>query len=196
MKNVNKILLSAMIIPMLLAPIKAFAGESKTSYIVQNGDSLWKISNKTSLSINSLLALNNLNNLNMDNLIPGKAIKLMPNVHNYTVVNGDRLWKIAATNKLTTEYLKLLNKMNSDIINIGQVIKLNPNTITYTVKQGDTLFLLAKRFGGSADNIRNINNLTGTNLLSNGIFALLKILVIKFCTVPVYSVISAGDLPT
>jgi len=167
MKNANKILLSAMLIPMLLSPIKASAAESKASYIIQNGDSLWKISNKTSISINLLMALNDLSNANIDNLIPGKTLKLIPEVHNYIVKSGDRLWKIAAVNKLTIEYLKSLNKMNSDIINIGQVIKLKPDTFTYTVKQGDTLFLLAKRFGGTANNIRNTNNLTGINLLSN-----------------------------
>jgi D-gamma-glutamyl-meso-diaminopimelic acid endopeptidase CwlS len=129
MKNVNKILLSAMIIPMLLAPIKAFAGETATSYTVQNGDSLWKISAKTGVTIDYLKVVNNLNSLSMNNLLPGQILKLIPDVNNYIVKSGDSLWKIATANKLTVEYLKALNKLNTDIINIGQVIKLKPDTI-------------------------------------------------------------------
>jgi LysM repeat protein len=136
MKNVNKVLLSAMIIPMLLAPIKAFAGETTTSYTVQNGDSLWKISTKLGVYIDYLKTVNNLNNLNMNNLIPGQTLKLIPDVHNYIVKSGDSLWKIGTANKLKVEYLKVLNKFNANIINVGQVIKLRPDTITYTVMQG------------------------------------------------------------
>jgi len=164
MKNVNKILLSAMIIPMLLLPIKALAG-TITSYTVQSGDSLWKISTKTSVSIDYLKAVNNLNTLNMNNIYPGQILKLTPDIHNYIVKSGDTLWKIATANKLTVEYLKVLNKLNLNNINVGQVIKLRPDTITYTVMQGDTLYLLAKKFGSTVDVINSINNLTGTNLL-------------------------------
>ncbi len=167
MKNINKTLLSAMIIPMLLSPIKAFAGETITQYTVQTGDSLWKISNKTFVSINSLIALNNLDNLNANNILPGQSLKLVPDSHNYTVKKGDMLWKIAADNKLTVSFIKTLNKMNTDLINIGQVIKLMPDTITYSVKAGDTLFLLSKKFGSTVDTIKIINNLTGSNLLIN-----------------------------
>lgn len=164
MKNVNKILLSAMIIPMLLAPIKAFAGETTTSYTVQNGDSLWKISTKLGVSIDYLKVVNNLNSLNMNNIIPGQTLKLIPDVHNYIVKSGDTLWKIGTANKLTVEYLKVINKLNTNVINVGQAIKLKPDTITYTVMQGDTLFLLAKKFGSTVDNIKNINNLTRISL--------------------------------
>jgi LysM repeat protein len=167
MKNANKVLLSAMIIPMLLAPIKAFAGETKTQYTVQNGDSLWKISNKTSVSINSLIALNNLNNLNMNNLLPGQTLKLMPDTPNYIVKKGDMLWKIATDNKLTIDYIKILNKMNTDIINIGQIIKLRPDTtpqpvkdfpsITYIVQAGNTASSIAKIFSVNASDIMKYN---------------------------------------
>jgi LysM repeat protein len=128
-KNVNKILLSAMIIPMLLAPIKAFAGEITTFYTVQNGDNLWKISSKTGVTVDYLKVVNNLNNLSMNNLLPGQILKLIPDVNNYIVRSGDSLWKIATANKLTVEYLKVLNKLNTDIINVGQVIKLKPDTV-------------------------------------------------------------------
>jgi len=114
MKNVNKILLSAMIIPMLLSPIKAFAAGTTTSYTVKSGDSLWKI---------------------------------------------------ATTNNVTVDYLKILNKLTTNNINIGQVIKLLPETTTYTVKQGDTLYLIAQKYGITIDAIKNINHLTGTMLL-------------------------------
>ena len=165
MKNINKILLSALIVPMLLSPIKAMAGETTTYYTVQNGDSLWRISTKVGVSMEYLKIVNNLGTLNINNLLPGQVLKLIPDVHNYTVKSGDTLWKIATANKSSVEYLKVLNKLNSYIINVGQVIKLKPDTITYTVMQGDTLYLISKKFGSTVDIIKILNNLTGTNLL-------------------------------
>lgn len=163
MKNITKILLSAMIVPMLLMPAKVFALDSSI-YTVQKGDSLWSISSKLGVSINYLKTVND---LNKDTLMQGQVLKLIPDTHKYTVKSGDSLWKIAANNSTTISYLKTLNNLNSEIIYVGQVIKLLPDTITHTVQQGDTLYLLAKNYGTTVDDIKYINHLTSSNLVLN-----------------------------
>jgi len=161
MKNIIKILLSAMIVPMILIPTKVFALDS-SMYTVQKGDSLWSISAKLGISINYLKTVND---LNKDTLEQGQVLKLIPDKHNYTVKSGDTLRKVATNNNTTVNYIKKLNNLNTDSIYVGQVIKLLPDTITHTVQQGDTLYLLAKNYGTTVDDIKYINHLTLTKLV-------------------------------
>lgn len=164
MKNVKRILLSAMIISMLIIPVKTFALDVATSYTVQTGDSLWIISTKLGVSIDYLKAVNN---LSIDGLLQGQVLKLIPDSHIYVVKSGDSLWKIATANNVTVDYLKLLNNLNSDNLIVGQSINLLPTTITHTVQAGDTIYLLSKTFGSTVEDIKNINHLTLDSLTIN-----------------------------
>lgn len=165
MKNVKKLVLTALIASSLYMPINVYAFDNQTTYTVSlSGETLWTISLKLGVPVDYLKIINNLSS----NMIQvGQVLKLVPDTHNYTVKYGDSLWKIATANNVTIDYLKTLNNLTSENLSIGQVIKLMPDTITYTVKQDDTLFLLAKNFGTTVDDIKKLNNLTADTINPN-----------------------------
>lgn len=81
----------------------------------------------------------------------------------YTVQSGDTLSGIAKRFNTTVTDIKQLNNLASDMIFIGQSLKLPTSTITtttYTVQSGDSLSAIAKRFGTTVDQLKQINNLT------------------------------------
>ncbi len=134
-------------------------------YTVQNGDSLWKIATRFGTTINQLKAENNLTN---DNLQVGQIL-IIPSTTstgetNYTVKNGDSLWKIANQFGITVNELKSANNLTSDNLSIGQTLtipKEKPMTgeNTYTVKSGDSLWSIAKKYNTTVDTLKTMNNL-------------------------------------
>ena len=146
--------------------------ESGNYYVVQNGDSLWKIANKYGITVNELKSLNGLTS---NNLTVGQILEV-PSSSNtsetYTVKAGDSLWKIANQFGLTVAELKNLNGLNSDNLSIGQVLKVsnsndssnNNSDNTYTVKSGDSLWKIANQYGVTVNELKGLNNLTNDSL--------------------------------
>ena len=147
--------------------------ESGNYYVVQNGDSLWKIANKYGITVNELKSLNNLTS---NNLTVGQILEVPGSTSNdgtYTVKSGDSLWQIANQYGLTVAELKSLNNLTSDNLSIGQVLKVsggssgnssNTASNTYTVKAGDSLWNIANKYGITVDELKNLNSLTSNNL--------------------------------
>ena len=142
--------------------------ESGNYYVVQNGDSLWKIANKYGITVNELKSLNGLtsNNLTVGQIleVPGRTSSVT-----YTVKSGDSLWKIANMYGLTVNELKNLNGLTSDDLSVGQVLKVsssnnNSSSNTYTVKSGDSLWKIANMYGITVSELKNLNALTSDNL--------------------------------
>jgi len=127
MKNVNKLLLSAIIIPMLLSPIKSFAVETSTSYTVKNGDSLWKIATANKLTVDYLKLLNKLttNNINIGQVIKLQPEKVIPSI-TYIVQAGNtassigKLFNVPASDIMKYNYMGV-----NDWFNEGQTIYIN-----------------------------------------------------------------------
>lgn len=149
--------------------------ESGNYYVVQNGDSLWKIANKYGITVNELKSLNGLtsNNLTVGQIleVPGSSSSASGT---YTVKSGDSLWKIANEYGLTVAELKSLNGLTSDNLSVGQVLKVsnssgssNSSSNTYTVKSGDSLWKIANGYGVTVNELISLNDLT-SDILSIG----------------------------
>ena len=105
------------------------------TYKVKAGDSVWRISQQSGISMAELVRLNNIKN---NFIYPGQVLKVSagktttnnnnqttPNkTKSYTVKSGDSLWSIAQKNGTTISQLKTTNNLRSDLILVGQVLKL------------------------------------------------------------------------
>lgn len=142
-------------------------------YIVQKGDSLWKIANENNTTVSELMSLNNLSS----NILQiGQQIKLPGynsnnQTNTYIVKSGDTLWKIANENNTTVSELIEINNLGTTVLQIGQELilpnNLSTNYVEYTVQKGDSLWKIATMYNTTVDKIKNFNNLT-SNLLQIG----------------------------
>ena len=142
---------------------QAFASD----YTVKSGDSLWKIANDHSVTINQL---RNWNQLNSDIIFPGQTIKTSATTNStstnnstkqYTIKSGDSLSVIARDHHTSVSSLLNLNPsiQSEHRIFVGQVIQvpsnntatptntIRPTSTTYTIKNGDSLTVVAKNHG-------------------------------------------------
>ena len=136
------------------------------TYIVQAGDSLYKIAKEFNTTIDSIKKLNN---LVTDTLSIGQVLKIPEKDQiTYIVKKGDSLYKIATIYNVTVEDLKKKNNLSSDTLSIGQTLIIpTTNQITYTVKQGDNLYKISKEYNTTIEAIKSLNNLV-TDTLSIG----------------------------
>lgn len=126
----TRILFATIIFTILMTSI-AYAIPS--TYVVQSGDSLWKISQTYGVSIDTIKQLNGLSS---DNLSIGQTLKLTStaatqtytaapaaaNTSVYVVVSGDSLWSIANKFGTTVTNLQQLNGLSNDNLQVGQTL--------------------------------------------------------------------------
>lgn len=104
------------------------------TYTVQSGDTMWKISQTTGISLNSLRTWN-WSTIKGDALAPGMQLYIAePDLQmgnpaaerpHYTVQTGDTLWGISQKLSVTVDMLKSWNSLASSNIYPGQILKLN-----------------------------------------------------------------------
>ena len=98
--------------------------ENYELYIVQKGDSLWKIAKENNIKINDLIKINNLNNLSLSvgqELIVPKNNSINDN-NKYIVEKGDTLWSISKKLNISVDELKRLNNIENNLLTIGQIL--------------------------------------------------------------------------
>lgn len=125
----------------------------QTIYVVQSGDTLWKISQKYSITVNELLDVNKLTvsdylYIGQKLVIPTQAPSPETNQITYTVQSGDTLWKTAQKYGVTISELQYTNNLSAtSYLYIGQKLiiptKIEQAYKTYTVVSGDTLWKIA-----------------------------------------------------
>ena len=96
-------------------------------YIIQRGDSLWKISQKYDIPVNDIIAFNNLSSANLQ---IGDELRIpitsqednTSNQFSYTVKKGDTLWSIAKQFNVSVDSIKTTNNLASNLLTLGQTL--------------------------------------------------------------------------
>lgn len=106
----------------------------------------------------------------------------VPKQTTHVVRSGDNLWKIAKDHDVTVEQIREWNDLGEKSIVAGQELRIKADkavgrtasttepvtsAVTHTVGRGESILSIAKRYGVSADAIRQDNKLKG-NLLFIG----------------------------
>ncbi|GAI18365.1 unnamed protein product, partial [marine sediment metagenome] len=118
---------------------------------VKKGETLWSIAQKYNLSINQILATNNIANSELISI--GQEMKIP--LHKNAV----------AETKIVNQ--AVVDKKNDNINNnISQPENAEP--IVYTVKSGDNLWNISRKYGVSVEVIVDINNFRDKDFLSLG----------------------------
>lgn len=150
---------------------------------VQKGENLYRISQKYGMSLESVMAHNDLTS---DKLKTGQVLKIYNAVK---VKKGDTLYSIAKKEDTDVSTLKRVNKLKSDKIKVGQVLKLHDekeNVIYITddgtliaygpdfrsgtdeeeypvqvvkVHSGETLYSIARDYDTTVKKLKSINHL-------------------------------------
>lgn len=169
-------------------------------YTVQKGDSLYSIARKFNTTVDELKRVNNLttNSLNVGQILKLPTEIETENYITYTVKAGDNLYSIARTYNIPLTNLIEFNNLTSTSLSIGQqilipvqeeIIEITEPTeyIEHTVRSGESLYSIGKKYGYTANELMQYNNLTST-LLSIG-----QILRIPNIATGVTYTVKAGD---
>ncbi len=114
-----------------------------TTYIVRSGDTLYSIAKRYGMTVNNLMAINNLEGTNLK---IGQVLKVENNSDDnssvllgmscygdgykepsyliYTVKRGDNLYNIARSYGVSVDSIVKLNNLNSNSLSIGQKLKI------------------------------------------------------------------------
>ena len=121
-----------------------------TMYIVKKGETLWSIAQEYNLSVNLILATNNIANPELISI--GQEMKI-PSHKN----------AVAETKIVNQAVIEKNNNVNN---NISQPENAEP--IVYTVKAGDNLWNISRKYGVSVEVIIDVNNFRDKDFLSLG----------------------------
>jgi LysM repeat protein len=125
------------LLPLLMALAVALASFSTvladTGYIVQRGDTLYRIAARFGVTVPAIAAANHLTNVNLIHvgqrlLIPSPGSAPAPTnapwTGQYVVQRGDTLWRIAHRFATTVDALKAANNLRSNLIYPGQILNI------------------------------------------------------------------------
>ncbi|OZI12566.1 hypothetical protein CEW92_05205, partial [Bacillaceae bacterium SAS-127] len=138
---------------------------SSVTYIVQSGDSLWKIANKYGTTIEQIRKDNK---LTTDALTIGQKLiiyteKKQTNKKEPGKIPGQKInqkpKKASSNNNIgnNEESLALLAKKSN--ISVEKVSSTQSTTVMYQIKAGDTLYSLAERFDTEVSELMTLNEL-------------------------------------
>ena len=159
-------------------------------YTVEAGDSLYEIAKKYDTTAD---LIKEYNGLESNDLSIGQELRIpcyiedndnsdLPEYVNYTVEAGDNLYDIAEKFGTTVDKIKKDNDLKSNTLTVGTVLIIDdkkkissieecygldfdvPLSSTYVVQSGDSLYSIAKKFGTTADKIKQLNNLNNNTL--------------------------------
>ncbi len=103
------------------------------SYVVQHGDTLYRLSKKFSVSTDEIMAMNGMNSPSElkegMRIVVKKSSAVVGSRNTYTVQAGDTYYSIARNNNIKLDELFKINNMSeSAVLNVGQVLSLLPQS--------------------------------------------------------------------
>lgn len=147
-------------------------------YIVQSGDSIWKLSQKFGVTMTSIRETNRLSS---DSIWIGQVLEIAPNTSSnyitHSVKSGESLYILSRKYGVSIQAIMSANALSSSYILIGQNLKIPiPTTsqkpwITYsshTVASGDTFWSLGLRYRIPYQEILDANGLSANSGLAIG----------------------------
>lgn len=140
-------------------------------YIVEKGDTLYSISRKFNIPVDTIKQINNIK----DNIISIGQILYLQEQNNteydtYIVQKGDSLYAISRKYNIPVNELIEINNLSNLTLQIGQKLLVPKKDIeedSYIVEKGDTLWSIAKKNNISVNELKELNNLT-SNTISIG----------------------------
>lgn len=171
------------------------------TYVVQSNDTLWDISRAFGISLDSLCAANGLGR--RDVIRPGQRLRLpsgstvdRPSSSGssgsaewsgrYTVHSGDTLSVIASRHRVSVSELRRANGLSSSRIYPGNTLIVpgskdasstgsgSTGASTYRVRKGDTLYDIARHFGVSVGELRQLNGLSTSRIYPGDVLKIPK----------------------
>jgi LysM repeat protein len=162
------------------------------THVVVTGDTLYSIALHYGVSVNDLMAANNITNPNyirvgqvlvipLSGVTPtptptGQAPQPTPII--YTVRRGDTLYSLARRYGTTVEAIARDNNIvNPNLIYVGQQLVIHgtttppppqPCTRTHVVLSGETLTSIAYRYNTTVWTLQQMNNLANPNVIYAG----------------------------
>jgi membrane-bound lytic murein transglycosylase D len=161
-------------------------------YVVQRNDTLWDIARAFSMTVDQLCAANGMSR--HDVIRPGQRLRITTgdgpapppaavaqvdrSTTSHKVQAGDTLYDLSLRYGVTITALKQANGLSSPRIYPGKVLRIPAATeersfsphqsVTgpgmYRVQRGDTLYDIARRFGVSTSELRQINGLSSSRI--------------------------------
>lgn len=138
-------------------------------YVVRPDDSLFKIAKRRGISIESLIAANNLSDPNAISV--GQQLSIPASVTEYRVQSGDSVYLISQYFGMPISMIVEANELKPPyMLQVNQLLKIPPGVPDYVVQKGDTLEQVAERYNVTTNGVGNpklvedANQLTTTNL--------------------------------
>ena len=169
--------------------IEIIGGQSFIIHQVDEQETLYGISRRYNVSLSQILEFNKEADagLNVGQVLkvpytPGRVRETHQSKDYHTVLPGETLFSISRLYSLTVDELKSLNQMTEtdNAISVGQQLKIKKISPTATIAPPiqeattivghhkvlpkETLFSISRDFGVSVQQLKEWNNLTGSNL--------------------------------
>lgn len=157
-------------------------------HTVAPGESLFTIALQYQVPLLDLKEINHLNTMMVEAgqqiLIPDvmalrTTTRSLERSATYTVKPGDTLWSIATRFNVGVDELKKANKLTSNALQVGQTLVMpgsgsntsggaaggsTTNMVIHTVSAGESLWSIAKKYGVTVDEVKQLNKLSSNSL--------------------------------
>lgn len=143
-----------LVIPVLLLAVIIATSVQAETYEVRKGDSLWLISQRQGVSLESLWQANRDKISDKDTIYPGQKLKI-PDGFQYLHPNANPFSSARDPARLIRKF-DCPQEVKEEFLDIVRGSK-NSNSQKYQVKKGDTLWKLENRFQVDAEKIYNRN---------------------------------------